>query len=88
MSEKRAAFLLVLLAVFSTSLSAAAKEYVLFSPDKTVELRVAVGPSVTYSIKYEGRLLVVPSAVSMTLEGGVVLGKDAQVRDEKRRSAN
>ena len=50
MSEKRAAFLLVLLAVFSTSLSAAAKEYVLFSPDKTVELRVAVGPIVAYSM--------------------------------------
>ena len=85
---KKYAFFILLQMAAAALVSAAPKEYVLLSPDKTVELRVAVGAVVTYSIKYEGRMIVVPSAVSMTLEGGVVLGKDAQVRDEKRRSAN
>jgi alpha-glucosidase len=72
----------------ATASAVTAKEYVLLSPDKAVELKVAVGPDIRYSVAYKGRPIVVPSAVSMTLDGGVVLGKDPQVRDEKRRSVN
>jgi alpha-glucosidase len=89
MQKKLLVPILIFLAASTASASAAAvKEYILLSPDKFVELNVAVGANVTYAVHYKGRPVVVPSAVSMTLDGGLVLGKDPQVRDEKRRSVN
>jgi alpha-glucosidase len=81
------AFIILALAL-AASASAAAKEYVLLSPDKSVELKVFVGPDVTYAVAWRGRPIVVPSAVSLTVEGQGVLGKAATVRDEKRRSVD
>ncbi len=57
----------------------------LFSPDKTIEVRVTAGNALTYTVLYKGRPLVAPSAVSMTLDKGVVLGRNAKVRRDKVR---
>ncbi len=63
----------------------AAKIYALFSPDKTIEVRVTAGNALTYTVLYKGRPLVAPSAVSMTLDKGVVLGRNAKVKRAKVR---
>jgi len=66
----------------------AAKDYALLSPNKAVEIKVAVGPAVTYTVAFQGKPVLVPSALSMTIDGGKVLGREAKVRSDKRRSVN
>jgi alpha-glucosidase len=64
------------------------KVYTLLSPDKKIELKVAVGVDIRYSLAFQGRTILAPSAVSMTLEGGKVLGAGPGRPDEKRRSVD
>jgi alpha-glucosidase len=78
----------LMILILASGALAANKEYVLLSPDKSVELKITVGPALTYAVAYKGKAIVVPSAISITLDGGIVLGHDAKVRDEKRRSVN
>ena len=66
----------------------AAKDFSLLSPDKRIEVKIAIGADVRYSVFFKGQEIVAPSAVAMTLEGGKVLGAAPKVRDEKRRSVN
>jgi len=64
------------------------KVYTLFSPDKKIELKVAVGEDIRHGIAFQGRTILAPSAVSMTLEGGKILAAGPRVMDEKRRSVD
>ena len=64
------------------------KDYFLLSPDKSVELKVTVGPDVTYAVAWRGLPIIVPSTISLVVEGKGILGKNAKVRDEKRRTAD
>jgi len=64
------------------------KVYSLLSPDKKIELKVAVGEDIRYGIAFQGRTILAPSAVSMTLEKSKVLGVGPKVKDEKRRSVD
>ena len=70
------------------SLPAAAKDYSLLSPNKAIEVKIAVGPTITYAVTFQGQPIVLPSAVSMTLDAGRVLGRAAKVRKDTRRSVN
>jgi alpha-glucosidase len=71
--------------VLAGAAAPAAKVYSLFSPDKTIEVKVTAGNALTYAIFYKGRPLVAPSAVSMTLAKGVVLGRNGKVKRDKVR---
>ena len=42
----------------------------------------------TYSVRHRGGDLIAPSAISMSLEGGRILGRNAEVRDARRRSVD
>lgn len=86
----RSTKIVVILGLFITAAAGllSAKEYSLFSPSKAVELKVAAGPSITYAVSFQGRPIVAPSSISMTLDGGRVLGREAKVRNEKRRAGN
>ena len=52
-----------------------AKVYTLYSPDKRIEVTVSVTDRVLYSIVYDSKNLINPSAISMTINDNVVLGK-------------
>jgi len=85
--------LLVLIAAFAVGASLsrpapADTEYVVSSPNNAIEVRIAAGTTLTYSIRHKGMELISPSTVSMTLDGGRILGRDAEVRDARRRSAD
>ena len=80
-----ALFALVLAVV---PLSAAAKDYSLLSPNKAIEVKIAVGPATTYAVTFQGQPVVLPSAVSMALDAGRILGRDAKVRKVTRRGVN
>ncbi|MHB8055901.1 MAG: glycoside hydrolase family 97 protein [Candidatus Aminicenantales bacterium] len=65
-------------------------QYSLFSPDKKIEVAISSGFALLYWVKYEGRMLVAPSAVSLTVEaeGTRVLGRDMKVRKQRRRTVD
>jgi alpha-glucosidase len=48
-------------------------------PTGTLQVRVDVGDTITYSVLYKKKPLIGPSAISMTLADGVVLGKGAKL---------
>ena len=74
--------LLLTLLLFSAGTGiSAAKTYDLKSPDGKIAVRVDVSAdAVTYSISRDGKELIAPSPLSLTLADGRVLGRKASVR--------
>ncbi|NUO63339.1 MAG: glycoside hydrolase family 97 protein [Gemmatimonadaceae bacterium] len=50
------------------------------SPDGATTVRVETGDRVTWSVARRGRVLIAPSPISLTLDGGRVLGRGARLR--------
>ena len=75
-------FLFALTAVLA--LHVEAKPYILTSPDGTVATTINVGESLTYDISIDGRQVLKPSALSMTLTSGAAWGINAKVQSAKR----
>lgn len=71
-------FVAVLILAFNLSISA--KGYTLKSPGGKIQVDVAVGERVTYSVSLNGTEIVSPSPISMELSDGTVWGKDAKVK--------
>ena len=66
-----------------------AKVTTLYSPDKRIEVTVSVTDRVLYSIVYDSKNLINPSAISMTINDNVVLGKGLlKVEFVEQRSAD
>ncbi|MCX8160153.1 MAG: glycoside hydrolase family 97 protein [Candidatus Saccharicenans sp.] len=45
------------------------------SPDNRVEVKIELGNQITYSVFYDGRQVLAPSTISMTINDNVVLGR-------------
>ena len=58
----------------------AANPYSLTSPDGKLKVDVEVGKTITYAVSMNGQPLLAPSAISMTLNDGSVLGAGARVK--------
>ena len=54
------------------------KSYTVLSPDETIGITLAVGERCTYEVRVDGRTVVAPTPVSMTLGDGTVWGGSAQ----------
>ena len=82
--------LLLTLLLFSAGTGiSAAKTYDLKSPDGKIAVRVDVGAdAVTYSISRDGKELIAPSPLSLTLADGRVLGQKATVRKASAKSVD
>ena len=79
--------LLLTLLLFSAGTGiSAAKTYDLKSPDGKIAVRVDV--AVTYSISRDGKELIAPSPLSLTLADGRVLGRKASVRKASAKSVD
>lgn len=52
----------------------AGKKVALYSPDKQILVSIDIADKVTYSVSLHGTMVLVPSPLSMTLEGGKPLG--------------
>lgn len=69
--------------------AAKAKSYEVKSPDAKISVRVEAGPeAVTYSILRDGKVLIAPSPVSLTLADGRVLGQKPVVRKASTKSVD
>jgi alpha-glucosidase len=70
--------------LFITSVYGA--KYTVKSPDKKVHLTVNVGRTIIQSLKYDGKILLSDSPISMRIRGKDDLGRNARVKRAKRHS--
>lgn len=72
------------------SLSAAQvdKSFEVKSPDRNIVLKVETGVKLLWSVRHKGQQIIVPSPISLQLEGGEVMGDNALIRSAKQESIN
>ena len=73
------AALSILLPTVPAAQSQQARPLSVTSPDGTITIGVGAADALTYSVSVNGREVVSPSRISMTLQGGVVLGAKPSV---------
>ncbi|MDR2816712.1 MAG: glycoside hydrolase family 97 protein [Proteiniphilum sp.] len=81
-------FTAVALFCFISGYSYAQKQFTVHAPGNKLQLNVAVGEQITYTLSHEGDLLIDASPVSMTLESGEVWGKKAGIQSSKTHKKN
>jgi alpha-glucosidase len=64
------------------------KNYHVKSPDGKIDLSITTGDKIEWSVKHEDTEIITPSAISMTLQSGEVLGKLPVVKNTKTASAD
>lgn len=77
---------ILLLAWTGTSLFA--KTHELYSPDKKIKMVIRTDGAISYSVFCDGKEIIAPSSLSLTIEGAGVLGKEARFSGLKTRSVN
>ncbi|MGE5395413.1 MAG: glycoside hydrolase family 97 protein [Candidatus Saccharibacteria bacterium] len=70
------------------SLKGTAKNYELASPDQHIRITVTVSESISWSVSYDNKELLLPSNVSMTLKGGQTVGLNSRVIQSRISSIN
>lgn len=76
-----------LLAVLAVAAPVLAKDYELQSPDKKITVKVAVGKSIEWSVRYGAETILLPSAIALQLQH-VTLGQDAVVKKASQQLVN
>ena len=76
------------LLVFAISSSLFAKEIILSSPNKKLEIKIDITDIIKYSIYHNNRIIIQPSQISLTLGDNLKLGGNVNLKDEKRRTVN
>ncbi|MDZ7374310.1 MAG: glycoside hydrolase family 97 protein [candidate division KSB1 bacterium] len=56
-----------------------AGELSLSSPDGRTQVIIRIGPTITYAVRHDGREIVSPSRISLTLGDGTVLGRGSKL---------
>jgi len=59
------------------------KSFELKSPDSKIALKLEVGTKMLWSVQHNGQQIIAPSAISMLLESGEVLGDNAKISSSK-----
>ncbi|MDP4151411.1 MAG: glycoside hydrolase family 97 protein [Bacteroidota bacterium] len=77
-----------LLCSTTCTLVAADKTFHLASPDGQVQVTVTAGSQITYQVSYKGREVTAASALSMTLDNGLTLGRNSAFRQSSVRSVD
>ena len=85
---RKTALALLLFCLSAVALMAADKSYKVQSPSGGLAIEISAGKQLTWSVSREGVKLLSPSAVSMTLDDGSVLGKDVKVRKAAKRNVS
>ena len=58
----------------------------ILSPDQQIECAVMIGQDIRYTVSLNGRSILDPSPISMTLSEGRVLGENPRIADVQRRT--
>src|SRR5665811_303166 len=59
------------------------KNFEIKSPDNKIALKLEVGAKMIWSVQHEGQQVIAPSAISMQLGSGEVLGENAKISSSK-----
>lgn len=84
----KALTLLVLLFFGSASFAQSPKSFQLRSPDGVINLSVVSGNSISWTVNHGATEIITPSAISITMANGAVLGKSPQFASVKTISVN
>ncbi|MDR2916539.1 MAG: glycoside hydrolase family 97 catalytic domain-containing protein, partial [Tannerella sp.] len=83
---------LIILFVFSMILipvtSMAQKQFKLKSPDGKLEMTIAIGKTIEYSVYHNGDMMLDKSAIAMHLNNGIHYGVDAQLSGSTTKTVN
>ena len=60
-----------------------AKVYEAKSPSGAIVVKIEAGARLLWSVQYDGQEIIAPSAISLQLEGGEVLGNNAKISSSK-----
>ncbi|HUS86412.1 MAG TPA: glycoside hydrolase family 97 protein [Bacteroidales bacterium] len=60
-----------------------AQDYTVFSPDGRITLTVNTDEGVKWSVKLDGKQIILPSSFEMELPGGIIPGDNFKLRDHK-----
>ena len=74
--------------LFTVAFAQSEKSYSVKSPDGKIVLTVATGKTTTWSVKHSETEVILPSAISLTLDNGAILGENASVKSAKTVSVN
>lgn len=61
-----------------------AQKYTINSPDSRISVDVNTGVNTTYSVRFDGKVILNPSPVSMTFDNGTVIGRNMKVNNVER----
>jgi len=76
--------LIILLSMSSTILNAQkSKIFEIKSPDNNIVLKFEVEAKMSWSVQKDGQQIIIPSPISMQLEGGEILGDNAKIISSK-----
>lgn len=64
------------------------KDFELKSPDGNISLHIARGPKLQWSIQLNGQQIIEPSAISLQLESGEILGDNAKITSSNQEKIN
>lgn len=88
MKYKQIKFLLILAFAASTASAQKSKSFTVTSPDGKIAATVDAAAKLNWSVRQNNTLVIAPSAISMTLDNGEVLGDNAKVISSKIISVN
>ncbi len=79
---------LILVFYSSLSISGSSKNIELKSPDSKVQIDIGITDKITYSVNYGSDTVLLPSAISMKLQDGIVLGSNPKLKNTKKQSVS
>lgn len=75
---------LIIILVAGSHLSA--QSYTVISPNGSLKIALSVSATIQYSVERDKEAIISPSAISMSLSNGLILGKDGTVANTSTRS--
>jgi len=82
--------ILILLNIFSLLLSfrLSGKTYDIFSPDRRIKVKILINENISYSVYFDSATVILPSAISLTVNDGNILGYRPKVLNSKLETVN
>ncbi|MBQ7458662.1 MAG: glycoside hydrolase family 97 protein [Bacteroidales bacterium] len=74
---------LICLAALLAAVTIYARDYNISSPDGKINVTISCGESILWSVAKDGKQLIAPSKIALTLTDGTVYGKNAKFRKAK-----
>ncbi len=84
----RILLLLCVISPLSAVLAQSGKTHLVKSPDGKISISITAGATVNWSVKHGGTEVIAPSEISITLDNGEVLGKNASIKKSVEASVN